>query len=111
MHPQRQAPAASLAGRLGQFKLSVGQYPIENHHLGIALPELYLKEPPYYTRVFFFLFNTSRLSNSTSSPANTVVTVREQLDDAMLIDGAEPTLDATISETKFRATTGHNFKT
>ena len=35
-------PAVSLAGRLGQFKLSVGHYPIENYRLGIALPELYL---------------------------------------------------------------------
>ena len=34
---------------------------------------------------FFFFVETSKLSNSTSSTANTVVTVREQLDDAMLI--------------------------
>ena len=33
-------------GRLAQFKLSVGQYPTENHRLGIALPELYLKDLP-----------------------------------------------------------------
>ena len=34
---------------------------------------------------FFSFFKTSKLSNSTSSPANTVFTVREQLDDTMSI--------------------------
>ena len=42
VHASAKRPAVSLAGRLGQFKLSVGHYPIENHRLGIALPELYL---------------------------------------------------------------------
>ena len=39
MHPQRRTPTASLAGRLGQLKLSVGPY-----RLGMALHELYLNE-------------------------------------------------------------------
>ena len=65
---------------------SVGQYPIENHRLklGITLPELYLKDLPCCTSVFFF-FKTSKLPYSTSSPVNTVVSVREQPDDAMSI--------------------------
>ena len=71
-----QAPAASLTERLGQFKLSVGQYPIENHGLGIALPELYQRPPMLHHRLF--LLKTSRLSNSTSSPSNTVITVRRR---------------------------------
>ena len=42
MQPQGQTLAASLGGHLGLFKLSVGQFPIENPSLGIDLPQLFL---------------------------------------------------------------------
>ena len=71
-------PAARLAGHLGQFKRSVGQFRIENHRR-----PWYRSASTYYPPKF--IFKTSRLSNSTCSPANTVSTVQEQLDNAMSI--------------------------
>ena len=46
---------ASLAERLGQFKLSVGQYPIENRHLGICL--YFTKDLLCCTSVYFFIYS------------------------------------------------------
>ena len=97
--PQRQAPPK----RFGQFKLTVGQYPIKNHLLGIALPDLYLKRPrTLYQRLFFFFkqvnFSTRPVHPQTllSRRENSRLTTRCR--SRSTGSGAELTLGLTVSD-------------